>query len=157
MSLRAHRRNVGGAWTAGLGVLGLLITVGIIMYMVSIWADSVSSSTGGRGPGPLLDRVREQTDAFSQRNKNLVPQPEPNAATATTAPAPADNPQPAPKRSGAPEAGTPIGPISPVTPVAPMTNDQPGVNTKNLKTPAKQLDDAMKKRNEELEKALKGE
>ncbi|HUS48068.1 MAG TPA: hypothetical protein VM098_08110 [Phycisphaerae bacterium] len=178
MSQNRYRFRFGGAWATGLGLLGLVVTVGIILWLVSIWADSVSSSTGGRGPGPLLDRVEGQIDGFNQRNKNLVPQAEANAAApprahtwppdANAAPAPVDantasaagdaNAPAGPARpSGGPEAGTPIGPISPVTPVAPMINDQPGVNTKNLKTPATQLDDAMKKRNEELEKAMKGE
>jgi hypothetical protein len=175
MRRTANRKNAGGAWVAGLGVLGLLVTVAIILYMTSLWSESLpsSSSSGGRsGPGPILQSVKKQVAGFNERNVNLVPSAVEEAnRIASPAPAPAPVPapvaqtQPAPAApapatpspaAGTPSGGTPIGPISPVITVTPI-QEGAGARLRPASRPVENVNKAVDERNKELEKALKGE
>jgi len=172
MSRHRYHRNTGGAWATGLGLLGLLITIGIIIWLVKIQTDSYSNiAPGVKSPKGLVEEERKKIEGFSARNQSLgqaadaEASPKPVAATqpSTSAPAPVpptvQAPAPTPPASpagtsGTLAPGTPLGPISPVTPVAPFVQDNPGFNPTTAKAPAKKVNKEMEDRNKALEQAI---
>jgi len=178
MSRHRYHRNTGGAWATGLGLLGLLITIGIIIWLVKIQTDSYSNiAPGVKSPKGLVEEERKKIEGFSARNQSLgqtaeaEASPKPVAATQPAAPpapkaaapapvqpiiqAPVPTPSSAPAgTSGTLAPGTPLGPISPVTPVAPFVQDNPGFNPTTAKAPAKQVNKGMDERNKALEQAI---
>lgn len=165
MTTRFHRGRFGGAWAAGLGLLGLVVTVGIIIWLFTI--ETKTLLPGGNTNAPsVMEHAKKQIGSFNQNttqrseviNNQATPPPQPETPTPAPAPAPTPTPTPTPAPAPAPaspSAGTPIGPITPVTPVAPMT-DTPGPNLRPATRPISGVNDAVQQRNEELEKALKG-
>jgi len=155
---RGTYRNTGSGWAAGLGILGLLITTGLIIWMFSAQAETMIDSRTGTIKaqdqakqlinGAINQHNTNVNDAIAQQEKP-TPAPTP-APAAQTQPAPA---VPAPTAGGGPSGGELIGPISPVTPVAPIQEGS-GPNLKSVRGHTDGVNNAMDERNKELEKAM---
>lgn len=148
----------GGAWGAGLGVLGLLVTTAIILVLFKSELDPMTTPGG---TFRALDEANKLVQGVNQRSANLTRTIE-QQGSPTSSPAPMPAPAGGPPSSGgpAPSGGTPsggetIGPITPVTPIAPI-QEGPGANYRSTTNPVNNMNDGMQKRNEELEKALQG-
>ena len=65
-----QRKNRGGAWGAGIGLLATLIVVAIGLWLWSTMVETVAIQ-----PGPatmnVLDSVTEKKAAWDQRSKNM--------------------------------------------------------------------------------------
>ena len=88
MKHRNFRR--GSAWGYGLGLLGLLVVVGLMLYMTGLLAESEvgGGAAGSRTPQQVLDYASRTTQAVADRNKQF--EDPMNAAGASTAPATPD-------------------------------------------------------------------
>jgi hypothetical protein len=171
-TVRAKR--TGGAWVsalAGLGFLGLLVTIAIMVYMFSKETDAVF--TPGTGTIPAKEQAKKLMDNINVRNADVdrrIAQEASQGAVATPVAAPATRPAatpvaaatPAPAggpaaggaaAAGAPSGGQVIGPISPVSPMAPIQEGS-GPNLKPVKNSANGVNDAVNDRNKELERAI---
>ena len=105
-----YHRNKGGIYGAGIGLLGLLITIGIMMYLFSLTSTSsvTSYKQAENGIDSALELGKEVSNQSYQANRDPSAKP-----TATLQP-------PAPVQTG----GTPVSPMAPGI-VTPMTSDPP--------------------------------
>ena len=66
--MKKHTR-FGGSLGAGLGLLALLITIAITMYLWSTMAQTVVTGTTSQ-PSNILKDTRQKTDSWSEQNQN---------------------------------------------------------------------------------------
>ena len=165
-----YRKNAGGMWAAGLGLLGLLVTITIMVILFSQETSALFK------PGTGTIRAKEQAEklmgTINERNAGVdqtiaqqagtAPAPSPSPSPAVTpspspaaSAAPSPSPVAAPRSGGGPTGGEVLGPPSPISPIAPI-QEGPGPNLRGATRPAGGLNDLMKERNKELEDAVNG-
>jgi hypothetical protein len=179
-----YRKNTGSAWAAGFGILGLVVTTAVIVYL--FWKDT--SAVVGTGPGSgtmgAQDQAKKIVGQINMRNAGIDQtiqkemSPSPSAAPMRPSPSPVAGPgqtpttspaaSPSPVASAAPAApgqapggssgGSPSGGsiIGPISPVSPVAPIQEGSgpNLRPVKKSAGGVNDAVNDRNKELEKML---
>jgi len=104
-----YKRNKGGAYAMGFGLLGLLVTVGIMLYLWSLTAQtSVNSYKSSK---EALDAIHElgvqRSEETFQANRDPRAAADANAANSAS-----NDPAPAPARNAAPSATPPLKKIT---------------------------------------------
>ena len=133
-----HQRNKGGAYVAGIGLLGLLVTGGIMIWLFSDMASvSVDSYKSSKDALDAIDKSSaQQAEEAYQRNRDPSGPATGNLNKALESAEKLSEEMRQRHRDGGASGDIGVAPVSPATPVIvtpPVTAPQPNV------TPVKRI------------------